>query len=409
MKHTNRLRIFMTLSLILICMTFNFAQDWPQWRGSNRDGKVTGFTAPQNWPEKLTEGWSVTVGLGNATPALVGDRLYVFTRQDEEEITRCLDATNGKELWQDKYKAVTVTGPASGHPGPRSSPTVAEGKVVTLGVGNILSCFDAATGKLLWRKDELPGKWPEFFSSMSPIVMDGMAVAHLGSTESGAIIAYDLNTGNQKWKWEGDGPAYASPVLLTVGGIKQIVAQTAQNLLGIAVADGTLLWKVETAPERRFYNSATPIIDGQTIIYTGQGNGTRALRVDKQGNSFITSELWYNPDVGTGFNTPLLKDGMLYGISDRGNLYCMDAGTGEMTWMDNVRYQGNFGAIVDAGSVLLALPTTAELIVYEPSGKAYNELAKIKVAETETYAHPVIAGNRIYIKDQNTLMLLTVQ
>ncbi|MBN2029044.1 PQQ-binding-like beta-propeller repeat protein [bacterium] len=409
MKHADRLRIFMTLSLILICMTFNFAQDWPQWRGPNRDGKVTGFTAPQIWPNALKQGWTVTVGTGDATPALVGERLYVFTRQGDEEITRCLDAASGKELWQDKVKAETVTGPASRHPGPRSSPAVADGKVVILGVGNVLSCLDAATGKVLWRKNDYSGIVPEFFSGMSPIVVDGMAIAHLGDSNGGAIIAYDLNTGNQKWKLEGDGPSYASPVLITVGNTKQIVTQTAQNILGIAVADGKLLWKVQTTPVQRFYNSATPIIDGEIVIYTGQGKGTRALQVQKQGDSYVTSELWSNPDVGTGYNTPVLKDGMLYGISDRGNLYCMNAETGEMTWMDDVRYSGNFGAIVDAGSVLLALPTTAELVVYEPNGQKYNELAKIKVAETETYAHPVIAGNRIYIKDQNTLKLLTVQ
>ncbi len=409
MKHTNWLRFFMTLSLILICITFNFAQDWPQWRGSNRDGKVTGFTAPQNWPETPTQVWSVSVGLANSTPALVGDKLYVFTRQGEEEITRCLDAASGKELWQDKYEAVTVTGPATGHPGPRSSVTAAEGKVLTLGVGNILSCFDAASGKRLWRKDEFPGKWPEFFSGMSPMIVDGMAIAHVGNTESGAVFAYDLNTGEQKWKWEGDGPAYASPVLMTVGDTKQLVVQTAQNILGLATADGKLLWKVETTPEFRFFNSATPMIDGQTVIYTGQGSGTRALKVEKQGDNFITIELWHNPDVGTGFNTPILKEGMLYGITNEGNLYCMNEQTGEMTWMEKTRFQRGFGAIVDAGSVLMVLPITSELVVFEPNSEKYTELARIKVAETATYAHPVISGNHIFIKDEETLKLYTIQ
>src|SRR6516162_9540870 len=106
------------------------AQDWPQWRGPNRDAKATGFEAPKSWPKQLTQKWKVPVGDGVATPALVGDKLYVFTREGGDEIIRCLDAVTGKEIWQDKYEAQGATGPAARFPGPRSSPTVADGKVL---------------------------------------------------------------------------------------------------------------------------------------------------------------------------------------------------------------------------------------------------------------------------------------
>src|SRR6266851_3223321 len=107
------------------------AQDWPQWRGPNRDAKATGFTAPKEWPKELTKKWKITVGDGVATPALVGDKLYVFTRESGKEIIRCLEAADGKEVWQDSYETGGAPGPASGFSGPRCSPTVAEGKVVT--------------------------------------------------------------------------------------------------------------------------------------------------------------------------------------------------------------------------------------------------------------------------------------
>ena len=106
--------------LILITGTTIFAQDWPQWRGMNRDGKLTGFKAPKTWPAELTQKWTLTVGFGDATPALKDDELYVFTRQEADEVILCLDANNGKELWRDKYAAQAVTGPAARHPGPRS-------------------------------------------------------------------------------------------------------------------------------------------------------------------------------------------------------------------------------------------------------------------------------------------------
>ncbi len=393
--------------LMLIGATCAFATDWPQWRGANRDGKVTGFTAPENWPKELTQKWKVTVGTGDATPALVGDKLYVCARQDADEVTMCLDAGTGKELWQDRYAAQAVTGAAARHPGPRSSPAVADGRVVTLSVGGVLSCLDAATGKVVWRKDEFAGAVPRFFTGMSPIIVDGMAVAHLGGQANGAIIAFDLATGKQKWRWTGDGPAYASPVLMTVDGTKQIVVQTEKNVVGVAVGDGNLLWQVPSPAQRRFYNSATPIVDGQTVIYTGGGQGTKAVKVEKQGDGFAAKELWSNEELGTGFNTPVLKDGLLYGLSDRGNFFCMNARTGQAAWTDSTKYK-KFGSLLDAGSVILALPSNSELIAFKPSDKEYAELARIKVADTPTYAHPVIAANRIFVKDQETVAMWTI-
>src|SRR5690606_478775 len=142
------------------------AQDWPQWRGPNRDAKAAGFKAPQTWPKELTQKWKTTVGEGVATPALVGDRLYVFTRQGGNEVVRALDAASGKEIWKYEYKAPQPQRPGAGFQnefiGPRSSPTVADGKVLTIGVVGRLTCLDAASGKELWHKDEFRS-YPKFY------------------------------------------------------------------------------------------------------------------------------------------------------------------------------------------------------------------------------------------------------
>jgi hypothetical protein len=370
---------------------------------------VSGFVVPAKWPTALTQKWKATVGLGDATPALVGDKLFVFARQGTEEITLCLNAADGKELWQNKYEAQAVTGAAARHPGPRSSPSVVDGKVVTLGVGGVVSCLDAATGKLLWRKDEFPKVVPRFFTSCSPIIVDGMAIAHVGGQGNGAIIAFDLATGDPKWKWAAEGPGYASPALLTVDGVKQIVTLTEKNVVGVGVADGKQLWQLHFAPQGMAYNAATPIIDGQTVIYTGQGRGTKAVKIEKQGDSFAPKELWSNADLGVQFNTPVLKDGLLFGLSDKGTFFCINAKTGETAWTDTTKRGGNFGALLDAGSVILALPSTSELIAFKPADKEYVEVAKLKVADTPTYAHPVIAGNRVFVKDNETVTLWTME
>ena len=410
MGSRNRSSVVLACCVILIAAGCVLAQDWPQWRGPNRDGKVTGFTAPQTWPKELTPKWKTTVGTGDSTPALVGDKLYVFARQGEEEVTLCLNAADGKEVWKDKYAAQAVTGAAARHPGPRSSPAVAEGKVVTLGVGGVVSCLDAASGKLVWRKDPFPKVTPKFFAATSPIIVDGKAIAHLGGAGNGAIIAFDLASGDEKWKWAAEGPDYGSPTLMTVDGVKQIVTLSEKSIVGIGADDGKLLWQLPFAPQGMTYNAATPIVDGQTVIYEGKGRGTKAIKVEKQGDAFAAKELWSNAELAPQFNTPVLKGGLLFGFTDKNSLYCIDAKTGKTAWADTTtRGNGGFAAIVDAGSCLLALPSNSELIVYKPSDKAYEEVAKIKVSETATYAHPVLAGNRIFVRDQDAVAMLTIQ
>ena len=430
MKNTNRTIIAVTGVVLLMSARCGWAQDWPQWRGANRDAKASGFTAPKTWPKELTQKWKAPVGQADATPALVGDKLYVFARQGGEEVTLCLDATTGKEVWSDKFSAQGATGPASQHAGPRSSPTVTDGKVVTLGVRGTLTCFDAAKGKVLWRKDDFSGAWPRFFTASSPIVSGGLCIAQLGGSDNGGIVAYDLASGDQKWKWTGNGPAYASPALMTVDGTKLIIAETEKSIVALNLADGKLAWETPFAAQGMSYNAATPIVDGQTLIYCGQGRGAKAVKIEKQGDTFAAKELWTNPDNSVQFNTPVLKNGMLVGMSQRGDFFCINAQDGKTAWTApstppaaaaepaaeggggrggrGGRGRGGYGTVVDAGSVLLALSPSSELIAFEPSDKAYTELARIKVADTPTYAYPVVSGKRIFIEDQDSVTLWTL-
>lgn len=438
------------IALVLACVATSasstvLAQDWPQWRGPNRDGRVVGFTPPKTWPQELASKWKVAVGEGVATPAVVGDKVYVFSREDGYEVIRCVEASTGKELWQDKYEALGVDGPARPFSGPRSSPTVAEGKIVTVGVRGRLSCLDVASGKVLWRKDDFQGAVPGFYAASSPIIADGLCIAQLGGRGGGAIVAYDLATGNEKWRATGDSPAYASPVLMTVSGETLIVAQTEGKMVAVRAADGKIAW--ESAGGQgggrgggpgggRDYKAATPIVEGQTIFTAGRG--TKAVKIEKEGDGFVGKELWNNPDISVQFNTPVLKNGLLFGLTPGNELFCVNAQNGEKLWTAPAGTAGGgggapggpggpgggpagggrgrgggggagFGSIIDAGSVLLALTPASQLIVFEPSEKAFTEVARIKVADTPTHAHPAISGNRVFVKDQNSLALLAIE
>ena len=412
------------------------AQDWPQWRGPNRDAKASGFTAPTTWPEQLTQKWKVAVGDGVSTPALVGGKLYVFARQDGQEVMRCLDAATGQELWQNAYEAAAVKPPASSFSGPRSSPTVVHGKVVTLGVQGTLSCLDAESGKLLWRKDEARGGIPRFATASSTLIVDGLCIAQLGSEQDGAIVAYNLETGAEKWTWKGDGPAYGSPILVTINGSEIIVAPTSQNMVALAIADGKPLWKIPYTQGR--YNAATPIVEGQTLIYAGPERGITAEQLVMEGDQLQAKPLWSNSDNSVQFNTPVVKAGELYGLSTMNNLFCINVANGKTAWSSTLTGEaakqappaqeggrggggrrggmrrgggggGGYGSVVDAGSVLLALTPAGELYVFEPSANEYTLRAKYKVAAEKTYAYPIASGTAVYIKDVDSVTMWTTQ
>jgi outer membrane protein assembly factor BamB len=387
------------------------AQDWPQWRGPHRDGKLSAFVAPRTWPKELTQKWKVTVGVGDSSPALVGGKLYAFGRQEANEVITCIDAVTGKVLWQEIYPAqFVVTGVSARHPGTRSSPVVAEGKLCVLGVGGILSCVDAASGKVLWRKqsaaDYLDTAY-QFESSMSPLVVDGMCIAYVGGKGQGALVAFDLASGQAKWKYAGNAPAPSSPVVMTVEGTRQIVTIDEKQVIGVSLADQSLLWQVPF--KARPVNTTTPVIDGQTVYVTGQGMGTLAIRVVKREGKFTAESAWTNSDAqaGSTFTTPVLRDGLLFGYAAT-KLLCLSARTGEVLWVDTAA-RGQSAAVIDAGSCLIALAVNGELSVYLPSDKQYTEAAHYKVGDPEIWAHPVVAGQSIFIRDRESVTLWMIE
>lgn len=384
------------------------AQDWPCWLGPGRNGTVSGFDAPADWPDSLTENWHRKIGLGESTPALVGDRLYVFAREENEEVILALNARDGAPVWRHSYPAVAVTGPAEPYPGPRSSPAVAGGKVIALGVGGVVTCLDAARGELVWRRDDFTNALPRFFTSASPLVAEGLCILHLGGPGEGCVVALALDTGRSRWTWPGEGPAYASAVLLTLADSKQVVLLTEKSLVGLDFCTGRLLWRIPTPLKPGYWNSATPLVEGQTVYYTGQGTGTRAIRVEATGEGVAVRELWHNDRLGTVYNTPVVWKGRLFGLSDRGQYFCLDARTGKTMWVSTNRVS-NFGTLLRTGNLLVSLTEKAGLVCIKPSRERFEEEARFSVGDPPFYAFPLLSGNRIFIRNRHSLTLWTVK
>jgi len=383
--------------------------DWPQFRGPNRDGAVASFVEPTAWPERLTQQWKVDVGDGHATPVLVGARVYTFSRQGTNEVMQALDAATGKAIWQTRYPApVTVNPAAQAHgPGPKATPTFASGRLYTLGMGGIVTAFDAASGRQLWQKPA-GSTLPLYGTAISPLVDRGLVIVHVGGDTGGALTAFDAGTGDVKWAWNGDGPSYASPVVAEIDGIRQVITLTQGNVVGVSAADGRLLWRRPYATEYT-QNIITPVFVGSTLIIGGYQNPTIALRLVRSGDQWKTEDVWENAGISLYMANSVLVGDRLFGLSHRnsGQYFTLDVKTGKTVWVGQPRQAEN-AAIVRAGSLVFSLEDDAELMVGRVGANSFQELKRYTVANAATWAQPVISGRRIFVKDVSTLTLWTI-
>jgi len=382
--------------------------DWPQFRGPNRDGSVASFTEPRTWPDRLTQTWSVNVGEGYATPLVIGDRIYVFTRQSTNEVMQALDASTGKTIWQTRYAAPVKVNPAAdAHgPGPKATPAFAGGRLYTLGMGGIVTAFDAASGKQLWQKPAT-AKLPLYGTAASPLVDRGLVIVNVGGHDEGALTAFDANTGSVKWSWNGDGPSYASPVVADIDGVRQVIALTQDNVVGVSAADGRLLWRRPFKTEFT-QNIITPALIGNTVIIAGYQQPTAAFRIVKKGDQWITEDAWRNEMVSLYMANGVVIGDLLFSLSQRnsGQYFLLDVKSGKTTWTGKPREAMN-AAIAKSGALVFALEDDATLVVGRVASGRFEELKRYTVAKSSTWAQPAISGNRIFVKDTNAVALWT--
>jgi outer membrane protein assembly factor BamB len=383
------------------------AADWPQWRGPARDGRAA-LEARAAFPEALAQRWKVEVGEGHASPLVVGDRVYVFSREGEEEVVRSLELATGRQVWRQSYLApYTMNSAAVGHgKGPKSTPSVAGGRVFTFGISGILSCFEAAAGRLVWRQEfssRFSATSPLYGAAQSPVVDGERVIVHVGGPGRGALTAFDTATGALRWEWTGDGPGYASPVVAPIAGVRQVVVFSESFLVGVSADRGALLWKLPfTTPWVQ--NAVTPLVDGDTIVYSGLDHPVRAARVVRKADGFATEPRWENAEVSAYMSTPVAEGGRIFGLSQRkrGQLFCLDAATGKVVWLSEGR-QGDNAALVSAGGSVLVLTTGGELLVVPQKGDAFMAARRYRVAESPTWAHPVVTADGVLVKDKTTV------
>ena len=405
MTSARTLALALSLSLAL---SVTVSAQWPQWRGPARDGIVPAASLPKAWPAALQEGWSAHVGEGYSTPVVSGNRVYVHARRDPDEIVMAFDLATGKQIWSDTHRApFTKNQYASAMAkGPNSTPLLAGGRLYTFGVSAVLTAYDAASGKVLWRHDytkDIDSSKLFCGTAMSPILVDGAILVHIGDDRGGVFRSFDAATGKVRWEQKGPGPGYASPVLTTIHGQQQIVTMTDKSVVGVATGTGAILWSFPF-PDEWNENIVTPVIAGNTIVVSGVRKGTFGLGVAKEGADWKVTQKWHSPETAMYMSTPVLHGGVLYGLSTRrkGQFFALDPATGKTLWMTEGREGANAHLVV-AGSNLVVQLDSGEMLVAPISKTEFKAERRYAVGKSATYTHPVLTPAGVVVRDATHL------
>lgn len=379
-------------------------EDWPGFRGPQRDSVVRGVQIKTDWSTSPpVELWRRPIGPGWSSFAVRAGRLYTQEQRGKDEIVACYDVSTGKPVWKHSDPARFYE--SVGGPGPRATPTLSNGRVYSLGATGIMNVLDERTGAVEWSRNAVSdtgAKIPGWGISGSPLVVGDMVIV----AASGNLVAYDAATGNPRWSSPRDGNSYSSPQLLTINGVQQIVLMTSIGATGVALADGKELWKHEWQSDTRIMQPAVAA-DGELVISVGDGmggNGTRRIGVKNgQGGSggWTTEERWTSEDLNASFTDFVIHKGHIFGF-DYGTLACIDLNDGKRKWKSTQRGYGQVLLLPDQ-DVLLELSEKGELVLVKASPDQFTELARFPVLEGKTWNHPVLVGDVVLVRNDHEM------
>ena len=407
------------LSLLLALLTntsFLFAADadWPQWRGPGRDDISTETGLLKAWPAGgPTLAWKATgVGGGFSSVAVVGDRIYTMGDGNEQSAVLCLDAKDGKTLWSTKVGSI---GGGGGYPGTRCTPAVSDGLVVALGQFGDIVCVKADDGKEVWRKNmdkDFGGKMMSGWGYAESPLIDGDRVILTPGGPKGTMLALKKTTGELLWRSADykDNAAYASAVPAKIGGIEQYLQLTGDSVAGIAALDGKLLWRAERKGATAVI--PTPIYhDGIVYVTSGYNIGCNAFKISATDGTFKTEEVYANKDMINHHGGVVLVGDYLYGFSDKGGWRCMEFKTGKVLWSNPGVGKGSV-SFADGHLYCRSEGGPGTVALVEATPEAYKETGRFDPpdrSKKNSWAHPVIAGGKLYLRDQDVLLCYSIK
>jgi outer membrane protein assembly factor BamB len=373
-------------------------RDWPAFRGADRSGIYRGPAIETNWsahPPKLL--WKVPIGPGWSSFAVAGNLLFTQEQRGSKETVACYDAATGQEIWNRQYDA-RIEDPMGG-PGPRSTPTLAPSGLFVLGATGVFLRLNPANGDVVWQKDlkqVATRETPMWGFSCSPLVVGGNVIVWAGGADGKGLLAFDVGTGVLRWSAPTGNDSYASPQLNTFAGEELVSLVSNEGLVLLEPLTGKVRLNYEWKASG--YRALQPAIVGDTVVIgTPMNAGTRAIRIKKTNNDFSAEELWTTRNLKPDFSDMVTYEGHLYG-NDSGLLVCLDLKTGDRKWKDGRYGKGQMLLLEDSGVLVVAAEDgKVHLVRADPA--AHAELGALKALEGKTWNHPVVVGDRLYVRN----------
>ncbi len=410
-----------------------FSDDWPQWRGTARDGvwKEQGLVQKFAGP-RLPATWRAPVGAGYSAPSVANGRVYVTDRVTEpaqQERIHCFDARTGKPVWTHVYDADYRS--IQYQAGPRAAVTVDQNRAYTLGAVGHLHCLDAASGKVLWKHDlnaEYRLQMPIWGLAASPLIDGDLVITHIGGEDNACLVAFDKVTGRERWRALPDKPSYSAPILIQQAGKEVLVCRTGERVVGLDPQTGKLHWDHPYPPVQMVIAIATPIVEKDRLFLTSFYDGSLMLRLKQ--DELGVEKLWQRrgPNerstdaLHSIISTPMMVGDYLYGVDSYGELRCLDAKTGERLWesLDAVP-KARWATIhfVRNGDRVWMFNERGDVIISRLTPKGYEEISRANLIQPTTpqlnqrggvcWAHPAYANQSIYVRNDRELVCASLK
>lgn len=393
----------------------SLADQWPQWRGPARDGHAAGETIVAEQLREPSPLWRIAVGGGFASPIVAGGRVIYLDEDGRQEVAHAVDAQTGQPVWKTPFAEVYQDEWGAG---PRSTPFTDGERVFVQACNGEFRCLDFATGKVRWGfsfgdygakflgSKAREGTATRRGNNGSGLLDGDSVILPVGSVQGASLVCLDKVEGRLRWKTGEDEAAYSSLMVADIAGARQVIAFTADALLGADRITGKILWRVPLKTNAKRH-TMTPVVMGNRILVTSHTFGTICFEVSQRDGQFTAREFWSNPDLKINLATPVFSQGFLYSHGASKNLVCFDAATGKERW-SQPGFGQQYSSTLAAGGQLLVLTDEGEAALVQASPEKYVELARTQIAG-KNWSHPALAAGRLYVRDQRELICYAVR
>lgn len=422
-------RILLSISSVALFAVCVFAEDWPQWRGANRDAVSNENSLMAELPDgKLPRRWTAPIGAGYSGPTVANGRVYVTDRgpQDvETEVERvlCFNESDGELIWEHTYEAKYTI---SYRAGPRASVTIHDGWAISVGAMGNMICLDAETGEVRWERDLLNDykiRMPIWGIAGAPLVYENLVIQIVAGEGDSCVVAFDLETGKEQWRAIDETAAYSAPILIQQGGQDIVVCWTGESITGLDPQSGKVYWSEPMLPRNMPIGCPTPVASDSHLFVASFYDGSMLLEIDS--TQPAAKKLWHR--IGTDekntdglhsmIGTPIIKGDHIYGVDSYGELRCLELKTGDRVWEDQTAVPRARWAtihIIQNGDREIMFNERGDLIFATLSPDGYEEHSRANlIAPTRqqlnrrdgvTWAHPAIANGHIFIRSDEELV-----